>query len=111
MQDKFIILNKVKKTIIYIEKMTENYPRTEYILKNNILDKSYNLLELVYKSNIYKEISFMKEIIVNIRMLEYYIKKSYDKKIITIKKYEIVGNYLLEINKMVNVWIKNEKIK
>lgn len=111
MQDKFIILNKVKKTIIYIEKMTENYPRTEYILKNNILDKSHNLLELVYKSNIYKEISFMKEIIVNIRMLEYYIKKSYDKKIITIKKYEIVGNYLLEINKMVNVWIKNEKIK
>lgn len=108
MHDKLLIANKIKKTIIYIETMTNNYPKTEYILKNKILDKSYILLELVYKANIYKDISFMKEILVNIRMLEFYIKKSYDKKLITIRKYEIVGNHLLEINKMVNSWAKYE---
>jgi len=44
-------------------------------------------------------------------MLEYYITKSLKKKIINFKKYEIIGNYLLEINKMVNAWIINETKK
>lgn len=111
MQDKFIISNKVKKTIIYIEKMTDNYPKNEIILKNNILEKSYNLLESLYRANLNKENYYKKEVIINIRMLEFYIKKSYDKKIITIKKYEIIGNHLLEINKMINSWFLNEESK
>lgn len=111
MQDKLLISNKIKKTIIYIEKMLENYPHTENILKNRIIDKSYELLELTYKANIYKESCYMKNIIVDIRMLEFYIKKSLDKKIINYRKYEVLGNHFLEINKMVNSWILNEKVK
>lgn len=107
MHDKFIISTKVKKTIEYIEKITLNYPRTEYILKNKIIEKSYNLLELTYKANVYKDINSKKDIVVNIRIIEYYIKKSLDKKLINYKKYENIGNYLLEINKMVNAWILN----
>lgn len=91
--------------------MLENYPHTENILKNRIIDKSYELLELTYKANIYKESYYMKNIIIDIRMLEFYIKKSLDKKIISFKKYEVLGNYFLEINKMVNSWILNEKVK
>lgn len=111
MYDKLLISNKIKKTILYIEKMLENYPHTENILKNKILDKSYELLELTYQANIFKEVCYMKNIIVNIRMLEFYIKKSLDKKIINYKKYETIGNYFLEINKMVNSWILSEKVK
>ena len=85
MHDKLLISSKVKKTIIYIEKMTDNYPKLENVLKNKILDKSYYLLELVYKANIYKEISYMKEIIVNIRMIEYYVKKVMIKKLLLSK--------------------------
>lgn len=51
----------------------------------------------------------MKDIIVQINMLEYYIKISLDKKIISYKKYENIGNYLLEINKMIKSWIYGEK--
>lgn len=51
----------------------------------------------------------MKDIIVQINMLEYYIKISLDKKIISYKKYEYIGNYLLEINKMIKSWIYGEK--
>ena len=91
--------------------MLENYPHTENILKNRIIDKSYELLELTYKANIYKESYYMKNIIVDIRMLEFYIKKSLDKKIISFRKYEVLGNHFLEINKMVNSWILNEKVK
>ena len=53
----------------------------------------------------------MKESIVKIRMIEYYIKISLEKKIISYKKYENIGKFLLEINKMINSWALNEKNK
>lgn len=111
MQDKLLIITRIKKTIEYIEKMVKNHPHSEVILKNKIIDNCYQLLEISYRANIYKNVDFMKDIIVRIRMLEFYIKKSLDKKVISYKKYEIIGNHLLEINKMVNVWILNEAKK
>ena len=111
MQDKLIIVTKTKKSIEYVEKVIVNYPRTEVILKNKLISSYYELLELIYKANIYKEINCMKDILVKIRMIEYYVKVSLDKKIINFKKYEIIGNHLLELNKMVNSWIVYEKNK
>lgn len=111
MQDKLLIITKIKKKIDYIEKITFNFPNTEYILKNKLIEHLYNLLELSYRANIHKDIYYMKEVIVDLRMIEYYIKISLDKKIISFKKYENIGNYLLDINKMVNSWIKYEKNK
>ena len=49
-------------------------------------------------------------IIPKIKMLDYYLKLSYEKKIITKRKYEVISNYLLEITKMIFGWI-NEKSK
>lgn len=109
MQDRLIIATKVKKTIEYIEKITLNYPHNENNLKNKIINESYELLELVYMANIEK--IYMKHICVKIKMIDYLLKRSCDRKLISLKKYEIIGNYLLEINKMINVWIKNEKNK
>ena len=36
MKDKFYIIIEVKKTINYINKIIVNYPKVEYVLKNNI---------------------------------------------------------------------------
>lgn len=109
MQDKLLIITKIKKTIEYTDKVLINYPKVEYVLKNNIIDTFYSLLKNIYRANIYKDINYMKESIVNIRMIEYYIKISLDKKIISFKKFENMGKYLLEINKMINSWILYEK--
>lgn len=111
MQDKLLIATRVKKTIEYMEKVLKNYPQSEIILKNKIITSCYDLLELVYRANIFKEIIYKKEILVKIRMIEYYIKISLDKKVLSYKKYENIGNHLLEINKMITSWIKNEKNK
>lgn len=111
MQDRLLIATKLKKTIEYIEKVTVNYPHAENVLKNKIIDTCYKLLELMYRSNIYKDMFYMKEILVQIRMLEYFIKKSLDKKLINFRKYENIGNHLLELNKMVNAWILSETSK
>ena len=66
-------------------------------------------MELSYRAGLFKDINYMKEILIKIKMIEYYIKISYDYKLISLKKFENIGLHLLEINKMVNSWIKNEK--
>lgn len=109
MSDKLIIAIKIKKTIEYVDKVLINYPKVEYVLRNNIINTFYILLENVYRSNIYKDTKYMKECIVNIKMIEYYIKISLDKKLLSYKKFENIGKYLLEINKMLNSWIMYEK--
>lgn len=111
MQDKLLIATKTKKTIEYIEKAVCNFPNTQYILKNKIINTCYEFLELVYKANIHKDTFFMKDAIVKIRMLEYYIKISLENKFISFKKYENIGKYLLEINKMIVSWVEFEKNK
>ena len=111
MQDKLLIVSKIKKTISYVDNVLINFPNAEHVIKNNIISNFYDLLELVYKANIHKDIFFMKESLVKIRMIEYYIKISLEKKIISFKKYENIGKFLLEINKMINVWALNEKNK
>ena len=108
MQDKFLIALKIKKTIEYVKKTVDNYPHGYVVLKNNIMDSFYTLLRLSYKASVYKEINIMKDIIVEIKMIEYFIKVSYKYELISFKKFENVGKYLLELNAMVSSWIKNE---
>ena len=111
MQDKFIIAKKIKITIEYVEKFIDNYPHNYINLKNNIITSFYTLLRLSYKASVYKDINIMKDIVVEIKMIEYYIKVSYKNKLISYKKLDNVGKYLLEINMMVSSWIKNETSK
>ena len=69
----------------------------------------FNLLELSYKASIFKDINSMKEMIVKIKIIDFYIKKSLDYGLISFKKFVNIGEYLLELIKMINTWIKNEK--
>ena len=104
MADKFLVLDKIKKTNTYIENTIYNFPHIYTILKNNIL-------ELSYKANLYQDNSTKKELVIKIRILEYYIKQAFDKQLISYKKFNNIGNYLLDINKMINAWIKSETKK
>ncbi len=111
MKDKLLIATNVKKTIEYIEKLAVNYPNKENVLKNRLINTMYDMLENVYMANISTEDrkNYIRKVITNIKMVDYYLKISVDKKIISLKKYVIVGNHLLDINKMVIMWLKNEK--
>ena len=111
MYDRLVIATKVKKTIEYIEKTVRNYPHEEKELKNRIINTSYDLLDNVYYANLTKDINSMKNVIVKIKMIDYCLNVSVHRELISLKKYDSVGNYLLEVNKMVNTWIKNETKK
>ena len=111
MYDNLIISKKIKKTLEYIDKITINYSHEYRYLKENINSSFFNLLELSYKASIFKDINSMKEMIVKIKIIDFYIKKSLDYGLISFKKFVNIGEYLLELTKMINTWIKNEKEK
>ena len=68
-------------------KFIDNYPHEFIILKNNIINSFYSLLRLSYEASISKDISIMKKIVVEIKMIEFYTKLSVDNKLISYKKF------------------------
>ena len=48
MKDELILVKDIKKTILYVDKMLINFPRSEKILRDKINDTSFEILELVY---------------------------------------------------------------
>lgn len=112
MQDRLIIARKVKKTMEYASKTIENYPHHEIVLKNHLLESFDTLLRLIYLSNVHsgeKKIEYRKDLLVELKMIDYYLKISCDKKLISLKKYHSLGTYLLDIHNMIIGWLKYEK--
>ena len=112
MKDKLLIITKIKNTIEYIDKTISNFPNKERDLKSRIINTMYNLLENTYYGNINKDNirrEYQNKIVIDLRMLDYYLKLSMNKKIISLKKYTNIGNFLLEINDLIVVWVKCKK--
>ena len=112
MKENLLIITKVKKTIEYLDKIIENFPKKEIVLRNELSSKCYKLLETSYYAKHSKEkykYQYQIDMIVIIKMIDYYLKRSMDKNIISYKKYNQIGTHLLELVKMVMSWIKNEK--
>ncbi len=111
MKDNFKIIINIKKTILYLDKVLINFPNNEKVLKDKIGSTMYDVLELTYLAN---EVSdrylYQKKIIVKIKMLDFYLKISCDKKYISYKKYIKISNYLLDILKSLYSWAKYEKV-
>ena len=107
--DNLILARTTRKTIRYIEKNTENFPKEYNVLKNKIIDSRYSILENIYRANIKQDIEDKKDIVVNIRMLNFYLEESLNKELISKKKFENYTNYLIEIDKMARSWFKYEE--
>lgn len=54
---------------------------------------------------------YLKDLIIELSMLNYYIELSYERKFISKHQRDVVGRYLIEIRKMVFGVIQNEKDK
>ena len=110
-KEKFIIARKTRTTIRFIEKCVHNFPNEYKVLKNRIIDCCYAILEYIYRANIFQDISEKKEVIVRIQMLNFYLEEALRKELISKKKFINYNNHLIEIDSMVRVWFKYEKIK
>lgn len=112
MKTNFIILDRSYKTVNYINKILINYPKNEKILKENIEKTQYDLIKNIYTYNINDSIRIkdknLKDILVDLSMLSFYINISHDKKIINDSKYIQLGNFLSEIIAMTKALRKKE---
>lgn len=109
--DNLVIGRCARKTIRYVEKNVMNFPNKYSVLKNRIIDSCYNILECIYRANIFQDKNDKKEIVVNIQMLNFYLEEALRKDLINNKKFISYASHLLELDKMVRSWFKYEKIK
>ena len=105
----FIIAKSARKTIRYIEKNTISFPNTYRVLKERIIDSCYNILESIYRANIFQDINDKKEIVVSIQMLNFYLEEALQKELLSNKKFESYINHLIQLDKMTRSWFKYEK--
>lgn len=101
----FKVLNNSYKTINYINKLLINYPKKEVVLKNNIEKTCYCIIENIFAFNINESTrikdKYLKDLLVNLSMMDFYTRVSYDKKIISKHQFEVISRFLMEIKKMV----------
>ena len=95
-KNKLIIERVARKTVRYI------------VLKDKIISSCYLLLESIIRANVYQEVNYKKEVVVQIQMLNFYLEESLNKGLLTEKKFISYTNHLIEIDKMVRSWITSE---
>lgn len=105
MKNEFLIVKNIKEFIVSLDNFLNNYPRKEYELRNRLVNTSYDLLELVYRSNYKKD--YLDRISSLISMIDFYLELSFKKKIINEKRVMNMSNKLLIINKMVYKWYES----
>lgn len=115
MNNNFNLLNKMKKTNLYIESLIKNFPKKEFVLKNNLEKSMFKTIELIFTYNLQSTFrlkeKYLKDLIVELSMLNYYTELCYERKFISKHQRDVVGRYLIEIRKMVFGVIQNEKDK
>ncbi len=106
MNNKFKLVDNIKHLIITINSLVINYPRRFFVLRDRLVNTSYDLLELVYLANSMEDrINLQKRIIAKISMLDAYLEMSYKERCISLKKMQSVVSELRTINRMVIGWI------
>lgn len=109
-EEKFKVIQYIRELVIYLDTMLENFPKKDLEISRLIKQESYEMLKLAYSANITSDVKLRKQnleqIIVRIKLLDFFIDMSYDKKIINQKKYLKVGLKLSDIIKYTTGWIK-----
>lgn len=110
-EEKFKVVQFIREMILRVDKELENYPKKELEIKNRIRTSTYDLLELAYEANSSQNVELKKELltkmIAKIKIIDFLLNLSYDKQLITEKKYFKITSKLDDIAKYSNGWLKN----
>ena len=112
MSDRLLIITKLKKTIEYIDKILDNYPHKYIELKQRLINSLFDMLEHAYlANNSINKYNNQNICIAKLEMIDYYLKLSYKKDIISKKKFESISKHLIEIKNMLFSWRNYETSK
>lgn len=110
-EEKFKVIDFIRKLILNLDNLLDNFPKKDLELKNRIRQNSYDLLELVYEANVSSNIENKKRLleksIAKIKVVDFLVNICYDKQIINSKKYIKFGNSIEDITKYLTGWIKS----
>lgn len=111
--EEFKVLQFIREFILTIDKDMDNFPKKDIEIKNKIRMNSYDLLEIAYEANSTQDVEYKKKLlnrmIAKIKVLDFLVNMTYDKKVITEKKYYKFGNKLDDIIKYVTGWVNSLK--
>lgn len=109
----FKLLSKTEMTIDYITKELLNYPKYEVVLRNKIEGVMYDMIYQIHSYRITQnkrvKSKNLNDLIIYLSMLDYYMRVSYNKKIINFHKYNVIGKFLIEIRKITYGVLNYEK--
>ena len=109
-EEKFKSIQYIRELIVYLDNMLENFPKKDLEISRLIKEESYGMLKQAYSANVTSDFNFRKkeleQIVVSVKLLDFFVNMSYDKKIINQKKYLKVGQRLDDIIKYVTGWLK-----
>ena len=93
-----------------IDGQMDNFPKKDIELKNRIRMNSYDILEVAYEANTEpsKETKkqLLQKVIAKVKVIDFLLNLSYEKKIITEKKYYKLGAKMDDIVKYTTGWIQ-----
>lgn len=106
--EKFKVIQFIRELLIIIDKNMENFPKKDIELKNRIRNNTYDLLETAYEANSIEDVNIknrlLNKMIAKIKVIDFLLNLTYDKQIITEKKYYKIGNKLNDIIKYITGW-------
>ena len=109
-EEKFKVIQFIREFLIMIDSQMDNFPKKDIELKNRIRMNSYDILEIAYEANTEKnkEIKnkLLQKIIAKIKVIDFLLNLSYDKQIITEKKYYKFESKMDDIVKYTTGWIQ-----
>lgn len=109
-EEKFRAIQFIRELILYLDNLLDNFPKKDIEIKRAIKEESYEMLKMAYSANITSDLKLrqqnLEQIIVRVKLLDFFVNLSYDKKIINQKKYIKVGQKIDDIIKYVTGWIK-----
>ena len=110
-EEKFQVINFIRKLIIAIDNELTNFPKKDIELKNRIRNNSYDLLELAYEANLTSNIEnkkmLLEKVLAKIKIVDFLMNLCYDKMIINNKKYVKLGESMDYIVKYTVGWINS----
>lgn len=112
-EEKFKVIQFIREFIMQIEKELDNFPKKEIEIKNRIRINAYDLLEICYEANnaldVNTKVELLEKAIAKVKVTDFLIDLSLEKKLITNKKMIKLSLRLDDIVKYLTGWIKKEK--
>lgn len=110
-EEKFKVIQYIRELILRIDKELDNVPKKEIEIKNRIRNNTYDMLEIAYEANATEDVKAKKtlllKVISKIKVIDFLLNLSYEKQIITEKKYYKLSEKINDIIKYTIGWVKS----